>query len=243
MSQERMDIISSLGADIEVFTKEQGGFRGAQQRSEELAASDPRLFLPRQFANQFNAEANYLTTGREIWLQLQAIDITPDAFVAGVGTGGTVMGVGRYLKKRNPAIRVHPLEPAESPTLSVGYKTGTHRIQGLFDEYIPELVNLSELDNIVQASDGDSILMAQKLATELGLAVGISSGANLIGAIQLQNQLGPQARVVTILCDSNKKYLSTDLVRQEPIQSGYFSSSVHFLDYRPISRLAAPLLR
>lgn len=243
MSQERMDIISSLGADIEVFTKEQGGFRGAQQRSEEMAASDPRLFLPRQFANQFNAEANYLTTGREIWLQLQAIDITPDAFVAGVGTGGTVMGVGRYLKKRNPAIRVYPLEPAESPTLSVGYKTGTHRIQGLFDEYIPELVNLSELDSIVQASDGDSILMAQKLATELGLAVGISSGANLIGAIQLQNQMGPQARVVTILCDSNKKYLSTDLVRQEPIKSGYFSSSVHFLDYRPISRLAAPLLR
>lgn len=242
MSQERMDIISSLGADIQLFTREEGGFRGAQRRAEEMAANDSGIFLPRQFANQFNAEANYLTTGREIWLQLQNIDCSPDAFVAGVGTGGTVMGVGRYLKRRNPAIQVHPLEPAESPTLSVGYKTGSHRIQGLFDEYVPDLVNLAELNAVVQASDGDAILMAQKLATDLGLAVGISSGANLIGAIQVQNQMGASAVVVTILCDSNKKYLSTDLVRTEPLKPNYVSPDVQFLDYRPISRLANPLL-
>ncbi len=237
ISQERIDIIRSLGADIVLFTKEEGGFLGAIRRSEELAASDPRVFLPRQFANKYNAEAHRLTTGKEIWLQLQGVDVTPDAFVAGVGTGGTVMGVGRYLKSRKPDIRVHPLEPAESPTLSVGYKTGTHRIQGFFDEFIPDILKLGELDKVVQASDGDSILIAQKLALQLGVAVGISSGANLIGAINLQREMGTHARVVTILCDSNKKYLSTDLVREEPVKPGYIAPDIEFTDYRPISRL------
>lgn len=237
ISQERIDIIRSLGADIVLFTNEEGGFMGAIRRSEALAASDPTVFLPRQFANQFNAESHRLTTGKEIWLQLQNVDVTPDAFVAGVGTGGTVMGVGRYLKSRRPDIRIHPLEPAESPTLSVGYKTGTHRIQGFFDEFIPDILKLDELDPVVQANDGDAILMAQQLAIHLGLAVGISSGANLIGAIKLQRAMGPQARVVTILCDSNKKYLSTDLVKAEPIKPGYVSPAIQFTDYRPISRL------
>lgn len=237
ISQERIDIIRSLGADIVLFTKEEGGFMGAIQRSEDLAASDPHVFLPRQFANKYNAEAHRLTTGKEIWLQLQGVDITPDAFVAGVGTGGTVMGVGRYLKSRKPDIRIHPLEPAESPTLSVGYKTGTHRIQGFFDEFIPDILKLDELDHVVQANDGDSILVAQKLALQLGVAVGISSGANLIGAINLQREMGPDARIVTILCDSNKKYLSTDLVREEPIKAGYVAPDIDFTDYRPISRL------
>jgi len=220
-----------------LFSKEEGGFMGAIQRTEELAASDPCVFLPRQFANKYNAEAHRLTTGKEIWRQLQSVHVTPDAFVAGVGTGGTVMGVGRYLKSRNPAIRIHPLEPAESPTLSVGYKTGTHRIQGFFDEFIPDIIKFNELDRVVQASDGDSILIAQKLALQLGIAVGISSGANLIGAINLQREMGPDARVVTMLCDCNKKYLSTDLVRKEPIKPGYTAPSIEFTGYRPISRL------
>jgi cysteine synthase A len=99
--------------------------------------------------------------------------------VAGVGTGGTVMGVGRRLKSHNPLIKIHPLEPAESPTLTTGYKVGSHRIQGISDEFIPEIVKLNELDEVIQANDGDSIIMAQKLAKELGLAVGISSGANV----------------------------------------------------------------
>ena len=238
ISQERIDIIRSLGAEITLFTKEEGGFLGALKRAEELAASDSTVFLPRQFANQFNADAHRLTTGKEIWLQLQSVDTTPDAFLAGVGTGGTVMGVGRYLKARQPAIRIHPLEPAESPTLSVGYKSGSHRIQGFFDEFIPDILKLNELDSVVQANDGDSILVAQKLACELGLAVGISSGANLIGAIKLQNEMGASAKVVTILCDSNKKYLSTDLVKEEPIKEGFIAPDLTFLDYRPISRLS-----
>ena len=146
------------------------------------------------------------------------------------------MGVGNYLKKRNPLVRVHPLEPKESPTLSTGHKVGSHRIQGISDEFIPAIVELDKLNEVVQASDGDSILMAQKIARQLGLAVGISSGANLIGAIQLQERLGGNAVVVTVLSDSNKKYLSTDLVKEEPVRKGYVSNDVDFIDYMPVRR-------
>jgi cysteine synthase A len=157
--------------------------------------------------------------------------------VAGVGTGGTVMGVGNYLKKRNPSIRIHPLEPAESPTLSTGFKVGSHRIQGISDEFIPSIIKLDKLDSVISIHDGDAILMAKKLACQLGLAVGISSGANVIGAIILQNEIGPDAKVVTILPDSNKKYLSTDLMKEEPLKEGYLSNHIQLLDYTPISRI------
>ena len=170
-------------------------------------------------------------------MQLQGMDINPDAFVAGVGTGGTIMGVGKYLRTKNPNIKIHPLEPAESPTLSTGYKVGSHRIQGISDEFIPAIVKLNEMDPVIKVSDGDSILMAQKLARTLGLAVGISSGANLIGAIQLQNQSDKPLNVVTVFSDSNKKYLSTDLMKEEPVKQGYLSPEIElfhnllFLNY------------
>jgi len=169
-------------------------------------------------------------------MHLQSLELTPDAFVAGIGTGGTVMGVGHYLQKRNPAVCIHPLEPKESPTLSTGSKIGTHRIQGISDEFIPAIVDLKRLDSVIQASDGDSILMAQKIASQLGLAVGISSGSNLIGAIILQEQFGGNAIVVTVLPDSNKKYLSTDLVKQEPVKEDYVTPDVEFIDYLPVKR-------
>jgi cysteine synthase A len=161
----------------------------------------------------------------------------PDAFVAGVGTGGTVMGVGRYLKRRNPAIRVHPLEPAESPTLSTGHKVGRHRMQGISDEFIPPVVDLQALDGIVAVHDGDAILMAQKLASQLGLAVGISAGANFIGALQIQHAMATDASVVTVFPDSNKKYLSTDLLREEPVRPGYVSAEVELEGYETIPRV------
>jgi cysteine synthase len=237
LSRERMDIIQSMGADIVLVSKSEGGFLGSIALSEKMASQNPCVFLPRQFENRYNAEAHEKTTGKEIWMQLQSVDITPDAFVAGVGTGGTIMGAGHFLKKRNPAIAVHPLEPAESPTLSTGYKTGSHRIQGISDEFIPAIVELGKLDSVIKVSDGDSIIMAQMLAKHLGLAVGISSGANVIGAIQLQNQLGGNANVVTVLSDSNKKYLSTDLMKQEKLKEGYLSAHVQLLDYKAINRL------
>jgi cysteine synthase len=237
LSKERIDIIRSLGADVILISKEEGGFLGSIALSEKMAAENPDIFLPKQFANQNNAEAHEKTTAKEIWVQLQSIDLIPDAFIAGVGTGGTIMGVGHYLKSKDPKIKIHPLEPAESPTLSVGNKVGSHRIQGISDEFIPPILKLEELDTIVQSSDGDSILMAQKLARELGLAVGISSGANVIGAIRTQDKMGKDAIVVTVFSDSNKKYLSTDLMKTEPVKDGYLSPEIEFIEYNPIHRI------
>jgi cysteine synthase len=237
LSKERFDIIGSLGAEVIQISKEEGGFLGSIALSEKMAEMDENVFLPQQFKNQFNAMAHQVTTGPEIWFQLKSIDKKPDAFVAGVGTGGTVMGVRNFLKDKDASIKVHPLEPSESPTISTGYKVGAHRIQGISDEFIPEIVDLSKLDSIIQASDGDSILMAKKLASKLGLAVGISSGANFIGAVKLQNLYGSDKNVVTIFCDSNKKYLSTDLMKDEPVKPDYISSDVELEGYDAIGRL------
>jgi cysteine synthase A len=236
MSSERISLISSFGASIVLVSRTQGGFLGSIKMSEELAARQKNVFLPCQFANDANVEAHMKTTGPEIWGQLQLDGLTPDAFVAGVGTGGTVMGVGRYLRSKKADVRIHPLEPAESPTMSTGHKVGQHRIQGISDEFIPAIVKLDELDAIVEASDGDSILLAQKLA-RTGLAVGISSGANFIGALKAQNSLGARAVVATVFSDSNKKYLSTDLLRNEQVKAGYLSSDIEILGFRTVGRL------
>lgn len=234
LSKERIDIIRSLGAEVILVSKAEGGFLGSIALSEKMARENDHIFLPKQFENSYNAEAHEKTTAKEIWMQLQSIDLSPDAFIAGVGTGGTIMGVGSYLKRRNNFILVHPLEPKESPTISTGYKVGSHRIQGISDEFIPAIVELDRLNEVVQASDGDSIIMAQKLAKQLGLAVGISSGANFLGAVQLQNKLGGDAVVVTVFSDSNKKYLSTDLMKEEPVKDDHFSKDVALLDYKAI---------
>jgi cysteine synthase A len=237
LSQERIAIINSMGAEVIQISKEQGGFLGSIQLAEYMATEFNNIFLPRQFENLYNCEAHSKTTGHEIWEQLQSIDRTPDAIVAGVGTGGTIMGLGQYFKQQQPNVKIHPLEPAESPTLTTGYKVGSHRIQGISDEFIPTIVKLDELDEVIQANDGDAIIMAQKLSQQLGLAVGISSGANVIGAIKLQEQMGEHATVVTLFCDDNKKYLSTDLIKEEPVKDGYISTDVTFTGYHPIGRL------
>ena len=242
LSKERQDIIKSFGATIRLVSKEEGGFLGSIRLAEDLQQNSDQYFLPRQFENEYNTAAHAATTGPEIWEQLLHTGLKPDAFVAGVGTGGTVMGVGRYLKSMHPAVKIHPLEPAESPTLSTGHKVGSHRIQGISDEFIPAIVRLDQLDQVVQANDGDAIIVAQKLAAELGLAVGISSGANVIGAIRLKEQMGDDAVVVTLLCDSNKKYLSTDLVKPQPPKPGYISTDLRFTGFRTIPRLSGPII-
>jgi cysteine synthase A len=195
------------------------------------------VFLPRQFSNAANVEAHEQTTGPEIWWQLEAASRLPDAFVAGVGTGGTIMGVGRCLRARNGGIRVHPLQPAESPTLSTGTKVGRHRIQGISDDFIPEIVQLDRLDSVLSVHDGDAILMAQRLSSTLGLAVGISSGANFLGALQVLDSMGEDAVVATVFPDDNKKYLSTDLMREEPVQDDYMSPGVELKSYRAFPRV------
>ena len=239
MSRERMGLIGSFGARVITVSHEEGGFLGCIARAEALAAEDPRVFLPSQFSNDANPLAHEATTGPEILEQLTSNDIDLDAFVAGVGTGGTIMGVGRALRRHDSRIHIHPIEPAESPTLSTGFKCGSHRIQGISDEFVPPVVRLSELDDIIAVHDGDAILMAQKLARELGLGVGISSGANMAGAIALQTHLGDGAAVATVFPDSNKKYLSTDLLRDEPMLDCYMSSEVQFTGFSVMQRVCA----
>ncbi len=237
LSSERINLIRSLGASIELVSKDEGGFLGSIARSEELADSVERAFLPRQFSNEDNSTAHAETTGPEIWWQFRFRNIKPDAFVAGVGTGGTIMGAGLFLREHQPQLKVHPLEPSNSPTLSTGSKVGRHRIQGISDEFIPPIVDLAKLDQVVSVDDGDAIIMAQKLASQLGIGVGISSGANFLGALEVQNRLGEDAVVVTVFPDDNKKYLSTDLLREEPLKDGFLAPEVELSGFGGFKRV------
>ena len=237
MSEERINLIHGFGAKIKLVSKDEGGFSGSIKSAEDLSKKNEQSFLPRQFSNEDNVEAHYLTTGLEIWWQLQFRNLTPDAFIAGVGTGGTIMGAGRFLKEQNPNIKIHPLEPANSPTLSTGHKIGKHRIQGISDEFIPSILKLDGLDEIISVDDGDAIIMAQKLAAELGIGVGISSGANFVGAVQVQDKLGKNAIVVTVFPDDNKKYLSTDLLKKEPIKKDFLSPHIKLTNYKALKRV------
>jgi cysteine synthase A len=230
MSAERINLIRSFGANIRLVSPEEGGFLGSIAMTENLKKESPdSIFLPRQFDNCKNCEAHARMTGPEIVEQLIQLGLIPDAFVAGVGTGGTVMGVGAYLRSVNNDVKIHPLEPANSPTMSTGYKIGKHRIQGISDEFIPSIVKLDELDQIVQVDDGDAIIMAQKLARSLGLGVGISSGGNFLGAVQIQNQLNDDAVITTVFADDNKKYLSTDYTKDEPVKEHFLSPDIELL--------------
>jgi cysteine synthase A len=237
MSRERVQLIKSMGAKVIPVTQEQGGFLGSIRLSEQLAAEKNNVFLPSQFSNRANIGAHELTTGPEIWYQLKFEGLVPDAFVAGVGTGGTVMGVGSYLGKQAPAVKIHPLEPVESPTLSTGHKVGSHRIQGISDEFIPSIVDLDSLDEVIQVHDGDAILMAQKLASEMGLAVGISSGANFLGALKVLKETGGDTIVATVFPDDNKKYLSTDLLETEPPNSNYMTPEIELTGLQVFKRV------
>lgn len=239
MSAERINLIRSFGAQVHLVSAEQGGFRGAIALADELARATEDAFLPHQFSNEDNCAAHAASTGPEILAQLAHRGRVPDAFVAGVGTGGTIMGTGRFLRARHPAVRLHPVEPASSPTLSVGHRVGKHRIQGISDEFIPPIVDLGFLDEVIAVDDGDAILMAQRLASGLGLAVGISSGANFLAALRAQDMISPAATVVTVFPDSNKKYLSTDLLREEPVRSGYLAPEVELLGFEVAGRSCA----
>lgn len=235
MSSERINLIGGFGAEIRLVSHEQGGFTGSIKMADQLAREIDG-FRPQQFSNTDNLDAHYSTTGVELWWQLKYRNLKIDAFVAGVGTGGTVMGVGKFLRQQNSSIQIHPLEPSNSPTLSTGYKVGKHRIQGISDEFIPSIVDLDFLDPVVEVDDGDSIIMAQKLAG-IGIGVGISSGANFLGAIKVKEELGRQAVVTTVFSDDNKKYLSTDLLRHEPVKPEFMSKDVELLGFTAFKRV------
>lgn len=235
MSKERKALIRSFGADIILVSREEGGFLGSIEKTKDFAKKHPGTYLPNQFSNIYNSEAHYYGIGSEIVEEMKSANLEIDGFVAGVGTGGTVMGTGKRIKESFPNVKICPLEPLNSPTLSTGYKVAKHRIEGISDEFIPDLLKLDQLDSVISVDDGDAIIMAQKLA-KLGLGVGISSGANFIGALMLQNSLGASSKIVTVFADDNKKYLSTDLMKKEETKESFFSKDIILKEIRNIVR-------
>ena len=204
MSAERQQRIQSYGAEI-VLTPGTQGMSGAIEKAEELARSIPGSFIPNQFENKANALSHYETTGPEIWAQTGG---KVDIFLAGVGTGGTITGVGRYLKEKNPNIRIVAVEPSKSPVLSQG-KAGSHGIQGIGAGFQPGVLRRELIDRVVTVTDEDAFATAKRLS-EFGIPVGISAGAAVWAAIRLAEE-NPEKRVVTLLPDSADRYGSLGL--------------------------------
>ena len=205
MSMERISLLERFGAEV-VITPANEGMAGAVKKAQELATSIPGAFMPHQFTNPANPRAHRQGTALEI---LHATDGEFDAFVAGVGTGGTITGVGEVLKKRNPKIRVVAVEPLHSAVLS-GKPAGQHRIQGIGAGFIPEVLNRSVIDEIIQVDDMDAYNMARTLAKEEGVLAGLSAGAAVWAALRLAERFGPGKRIVAMLPDTGERYLSID---------------------------------
>lgn len=207
MSLERRKLLAGLGAEI-VLTEPSAGMQGAVDRAQELAEALPDSFIPNQFGNPANPEAHRRTTAEEIW---RDTDGQVDVFVAAVGTGGTVTGVGQVLKRRKPEVRVVTLEPAASPVLSGG-EAGPHGIQGIGANFLPEVVDLSVVDEILLVTDEDAKETSRAMAREEGILAGISAGANAWGALQVAARPEMAGKlVVFVVCDTGERYLSTDL--------------------------------
>jgi cysteine synthase A len=228
MSNERKQIIKGYGAILHEVSYEQGGFAGCVTLAD-VYAKEINGFRPQQFINPYNVEAHYLTTGLEVCTQLDKLGVEPHCFVAGVGTGGTIMGVKKRLNRRYPNVKVMPLEPAQSAFMSTGLPGTKHRIQGIGDGFLPEIVKLDELDDVLVVDDGDAIIMANLLAKKLGLGVGISSGANFIGAVLAQNIYGKEANTITIFSDDAKKYLSSEGILSETAKPGFISNDIELI--------------
>lgn len=231
MSKERINLMKSYGAEIRLVSKEDGGFLDSISMTEKLAENGG-VFLPCQFSNEDNTMAHYYTTGEEISNQLHALGLTADGVVAGVGTGGTVMGIAKRLRVDNPNCKAFPLEPLNSPTLSTGYKTGAHKIQGISDEFIPPILNMDEMYKVVSVDDIDSIIMARMLSQQFGIGVGISSGANILGCLKAQDIIGTDKTIVTVLADDNKKYLSTDYSNNWEIKDNYMTKNIELVSVK-----------
>jgi len=208
MSLERRQLFQAYGAKI-VLTQGSQGMLGAVGKAEELVRGNRDYFMPQQFNNPANPHIHYRTTGEEIWRQTGG---KIDAFVAGVGTGGTLTGVGRFLKRRKPGIEIIAVEPKDCSVLSGG-RPAPHKIQGIGAGFIPEVMDVDLLDGVVKVNEEDAKRMAKRLAREEGLLVGISSGANVWASLQVAKKLGKGRTVVTVLADTGERYLSTNLFR------------------------------
>lgn len=211
MSEERRALLLGYGATLEL-TPDSKGMHAAVERARQLASEHPDWYMPHQFDNPANPEAHRLTTGPEILRQMPRID----GFVAGVGTGGTITGVGQVLRAERPGVRIVAVEPAASPVISGG-EPGFHHIEGIGAGFVPGNLDRSLLDDVVQVSDEEAGRYTRALAQYEGLLVGISSGANCAAAVNVARQLGSDATVLTVFCDAGERYLTTGVYRAEGI--------------------------
>lgn len=219
VSSERVSLMKLYGANVHLVSKEEGGFQEAIRRAKQYAL-EIGAYEPDQFSNPNNTRAHYETTGQEIVNQLAFVP----AFVSGIGTGGTLMGVGKRLKEVFPNVKIVALEPKQQALLSGGNK-GEHKIEGIGDDFVPALVDRNLIDSIILIDDMDAIRMSQKLSSELGLGVGISSGANFLACCLLDDGC------VTVFADDNKKYLSTDLGKKIAPRNDFLSNQVELIDF------------
>lgn len=207
MSIERRNLMKAYGAEV-ILTDGSEGMTGAIRKAEELAASIPDSFIPSQFTNQANPDAHLKSTGPEIW---NDTDGQIDVFVAGVGTGGTISGIGKYLKSKNPDIKIIAVEPADSPVLTEG-RAGTHKIQGIGAGFIPETLDTEIYDEVITVDHNDAYSLGKLTANNEGILIGISSGAALCAAVQLAERSENKGKtIVVLLPDSGERYLSTPM--------------------------------
>lgn len=205
MSEERKKLIKALGAEL-ILTPDDEGIAGAIRRVEQLAAEDPRIYVPQQFENPDNPRVHYEETARELWRQMSG-DIA--CFVAGVGSGGTLQGVGKFLKEHKPDARIVAVEPKNVSAL-LGHEPGLHQIQGIGDGFIPGVLDVTLIDEVVEVSDDDAIATTRELSRDFGLLVGISSGANVWAARELAKRI--KGNIATVLPDRAERYFSTALL-------------------------------
>lgn len=239
VSYERVQLMKTYGAEVELISRKDGGFIKCVELAKKYAKEN-NAFLVNQFNNIDNYKAHYETTGKEIIGDLEKIEKKEKqkeekiserigGFISGVGTGGTLMGIGNRLKEKYKDIKIVALEPDKMPIISKEKygkesKLEQHKIEGIGDDFVPDLLNIEKIDDIILINDDDAIKMAKKIAKELGIGVGISSGANLLGAIKLGYKLNKD--IITVFADDNKKYLSTELGNENFAPSPFFSFSL-----------------
>lgn len=226
VSVERRNLIEMYGAHVHLVSKEEGGFKKALELAEDFAKEN-NAFRPLQFDNELNVEAQYKTTGQEI------IDAVPNvnAFVSGIGTGGTLMGIGKRLKDSNPDSKIIALEPSTLSILKMGMEEGSHLIEGIGDDFIPGIVDQSAIDEIVLIHDCDAINMSKRIAKEFGLGIGISSGANFLAGVLMNSD---ELTIATVFADDNKKYITTKLSEEIDENSDLISNKIKLIDFEVI---------
>lgn len=207
MSEERKKIISALGAEL-ILTKAEDSIGGSVLEVEKQKAEDNNIFVPQQFENPANPQIHYLTTASEIWEQMNG---KVDVFVSGLGSGGTLGGIGKFLKENNPKAKIIAVEPKNVSAL-LGHEPGLHKIQGIGDGFIPKVLDVQLIDEVVEVTDDDAIQTARDLAKSQGILVGTSSGANVWASIQMAHKYGSEKNIVTVLPDRVERYFSTALI-------------------------------